>query len=266
MKKITKTLSIWFADKPKTLIAKTIYWFIAGLILYLTTDFIIQLIQPEFYKAHFYILTLIERIIIGIFTLEFIIRLGISKNKQKFIGNIYNIFDFIVIVSSFFAAFNFAILRTIRFIRILRMLRLLRLHRLITTNSIVKENLIKNIAVIFVIIFIANPLHDFILSVPKDVLGDVLFASSILVLAAMFGAFSYSYKDINPSKLFERIFAHLTTGMLMIPIGVMFLIIQFVLNLKIGFSSLLLNISIWFVYASIVLWDFANSLRARRSN
>lgn len=265
MKKIKKTLSIWFADEPKILVAKSIYWFIALLILYSTIEFIIHLIQPKFYEAHFDLFMLTERVVIGIFTVEFLIRLWVSKNKQKFVVNIYNIFDFIVIVSSYFSGFNLTFLRNIRLIRMIRMFRLLRLHKLIVTNNIVKENLIKNTLVIFVIIFIAHPLNDFVLSIPKTVLSDLLFAASILVLAAMFGAFSYSYKDINPTKTFERTFAHLTTGMLMIPIGVMFLTIQLVLNREIGFSSLLLNILVWFVYAAIVLWDFANSLRARSS-
>ncbi len=266
MKKVKKTLSSWFADEPKTLVAKIIYCFIVGLILYSAIDFIIHLTQFSFYEAHLDIFILMERIVIGVFTMELLIRLWVSKNKQKFAGNIYNILDFIVIISSYFVASNFAILRTFRFIRMIRMLRLLRLHKLMMVNNIVKENLIKNILVVFVIIFIADPLHSFILSIPKTVFGDLLLASSILVLAAMFGAFSYSYKDINPNKPFERIFAHLTTGMLILPIGVMFLIIQFILNMEIGFSSPLLIISIWFVYASIMLWDFANSLRARNQD
>src|SRR3989344_2615690 len=263
---LKETLSIWFSDKPKTPGAKGIYWFIVGLILYSAVDFLIHLLQPKFYEANLSTFLLIDRAVLGIFTLEFLIRLWVSKNKQKFALNFYNIFDFIVLLSFYLSVFNLTILRTFRFIRIIRMVRLLRLHKLIVAANIVKENMIKNIAIVFVLILIADPLHNFILSIPEDVLGDLLFAFSTLTLAAMFGAFSYSYKEINPNKPFERIFAHLTTGMLMIPIGAMFLFIQFILSVKIGFSSPLLNVSIWFIYTSIVLWDFANALRAGRSD
>lgn len=263
MKKIKKSLSIWFADKPKTPVAKAIYCFIVGLILYSAIAFIIHLMQSGYYETHLDFFISIEKIIVGVFSIEYFIRLWVSKNKRRFVSNIYNIIDLIAIVPSYFAALNFTILRTVRFIRIVRMFRLLRLQRIIITNNIIRENIIKNVLVVFVIVFVENPLHDFITSIPKTVLGDVLFASSILALAAMFGTFSYSYRDINADKILERIFAHVTTGMLMIPIGIMFLIIQFVLNREIGYSSPFLIISIWFVYASIVLWDFANSLRAR---
>ncbi len=263
---VKEPLSIWFADKPKTPAAKGIYWFIVGLILYSGVDFMIHLLEPKFYETHLHVFLLIDKVVLGIFTLEFLIRLWVNKNKKKFALNVYNIFDFIVLVSFYFSAFNVTILRTFRLIRVIRMFRLLRLHKLIVASNIVKENMIKNVLIVFVIIFIADPLHHFILSIAKDVLGDLLFAFSTLTLAAMFGAFSYSYKDINPSKPIERLFAHLTTGMLMIPIGAMFLFIQFILSLEIGFSSPVLNISIWFIYTSIVLWDFANALRAGNSN
>src|SRR3989344_9285725 len=214
MKKIKKIgfslkerLSIWFADKPKTPVAKGIYWFIVGLILYSAIDFLIHLLQPEFYEANLNAFLLVDRIVIGVFTLELLIRLWVSKNKKKFAFNAYNIFDFIVLLSFYLSVFNLTILRTFRFIRIIRMVRLLRLHKLIVAANIVKENMIKNIAIVFVLILIADPLHNFILSIPEDVLGDLLFAFSTLTLAAMFGAFSYSYKEINPNKPFEGIFA-----------------------------------------------------------
>lgn len=265
MKKIKKTFSVWFADEPKTPLAKGIYIFIVGLILYSATAFIVHLMQPKYYEYHSSFFILMERIIVGVFSIEYLIRLWVNKNKRRFVSNIYNIIDLIAIIPSYFAALNFTILRTVRFIRIVRMFRLLRLQRMIITNNIIKENIIKNVLVVFTIVLVEKPLHDFITSIPKTVLGDMLFASSILALAAMFGTFSYSYRDININKTLERIFAHLTTGMLMLPIGIMFLIIQFVLNLEIGYSSPFVVISIWFVYASIVLWDFANSLRARSS-
>ncbi|MBI2416140.1 MAG: hypothetical protein HYV33_05800 [Candidatus Kerfeldbacteria bacterium] len=52
--------------------------------------------------------------------------------------------------------------------------------------------------------------------------------------------------------------------MLMLPIGLMFLIIQIVLTVELERAPKIIVATIWLVYGAIVLWDFWNVRRVEQ--
>ncbi|MEK7583216.1 MAG: ion transporter [Patescibacteria group bacterium] len=205
-----------------------------------------------------------------VFSMEYGLRLWSAPSRRKFIFNFYNVIDFIAILPFFFSGLNIGAIRVVRFARFARATKLFRMLKVlrqfwqtssINTSRLIQENVVKNIVLVVGIILIDHPLSKFLHQVDSGALGDVMFATSILALAAMFGFFSLSYRDFDPTRVSQRILIHLTTSFLLFPVGVMFLIVQTVLSIQIESSPTIIVFGIWFVYTAVVLWDFANVMK-----
>jgi len=90
---------------------------------------------PEFSKKHYDILTLVDRIIIALFTLEIALKI-ISNGKRpwRYFSDPWNIFDFVIVAICLIPLNDthyFAVFRVLRVLRILRMITIFPKLRLI---------------------------------------------------------------------------------------------------------------------------------------
>jgi len=102
---------------------KAYEWFIAGVIL---VNCIFIGIETYFNNP---LITLIQNIALGIFTIEIILRWIAKENIKKFFTDGWNLFDLSIVLISFIPeqiSTNTSIITTIRILRIFRIFRLLR--------------------------------------------------------------------------------------------------------------------------------------------
>ncbi|MDP2630865.1 MAG: ion transporter [Candidatus Uhrbacteria bacterium] len=263
-----------FFESPSSLPALLFRVFTIVLILYSGVSVGIEFFYSGLAARYSDALLKGEIFVVSVFSFEYLARLWASPSRGQFIVNFYNIIDLLAILPIFFTGQNLGGIRVIRLVRFARALRILRMAKVmrlffqtstLTTSRIIQENVVKNISVIIGIILVHEPIDAFLRSTNVDVLGDIMFAASILALAAMFGFFSLSYGDFNPLRTSQRLLIHLTTGLLLLPVGVMFSIIQIIISIELATFPLILVAGIWFVYAAVMLWDFANVLKLQET-
>lgn len=109
-----------FLDKP------VFAWCITGLILYSVFCFSLETL-PELNQSARSFLRYSEIFVVVLFSIEYLIRVALAKNRLKFIFSFYGLIDLIAILPFYLA---FAIdLRTLRLVRLLRLARILKLAR-----------------------------------------------------------------------------------------------------------------------------------------
>lgn len=256
-----------FFEAPESAAAKLFRGFIVFLILFSIALTAIEIAAPDFSKQYSTILFGIESGVIAIFSIEYILRFWSAPNKKKFFFNFYNLIDLVAIVPFFiFIGSHTQLFRIARILRLLRSAKLLRQFwqtNTIATSRLIQENVAKNIIAIVGLVLTYPYLTEFLESVDSGILTDIMFASSIVVLAAMFGFFSLPYSRMKPSAAIQRFLMHLTTGMLLYPIGVMFLMIQIIIAIQVTVFPTVIVGTIWLVYGAVVLWDFWNVLQVQ---
>jgi len=123
-------------------------------------------------------------------------------------------------------------------------------------KRIYKENIAKNglLVVLLLVLFpvVANSLKSL-----SDVsrVGNLLVATSILAVTACFGNFAFTYERVKLENKFSRYWAHATTGLLMLLIG---LSLEFssVLCGKLVGKVVMLDIAWVLLYMASVMYDF----------
>lgn len=126
------------------------------------------------------------------------------------------------------------------------------------------ENIVKNIVVLLLLV----PAYFHIQStfspgtfLDKSVLGSVLVAVSILSVTACFGNFSFTYERVKQKDTASRLLAHLTTGLLMLLIGLSLEMTSAIMGLLMG-KFLIFDVSLAVLYLASVLYDFWDLKRA----
>ncbi len=112
-------------------------------ILTIISLLIIALATVKDFEKYHQIFTYIEYFILFFFTLEYITRIYITKEKLKYIFSFFGIIDLLAILPSFFGFTNFIFLKSFRTFRSFRMLRFLRMLRLAKMLKYTKNNLKK---------------------------------------------------------------------------------------------------------------------------
>ena len=259
-----------FFEQPASLGAWLFRLLIIALIAYSGVAVALEFFAPARAEQYSDVLYRMEVFLVIVFSAEYLLRLWAAPARGRFVGDFYNLIDLAAILPFFLTGLNLGVIRLLRFSRFARAIKLVRMAKILrhfwqtsafTTSRVVQENVIKNILVMVGIILVSSPLHSFVQGVDPALLSDVMFATSILALAAMFGFFALSYGDFDLQQPAQRFLIHLTTAFLLLPIGVMFLLIQQILTIQLESFPSILVISIWFVYAAVVLWDFANVLK-----
>jgi hypothetical protein len=129
------------------------------------------------------------------------------------------------------------------------------------------ENLIKNVIIILILIGSYFPIKEMInnstLAIDKSSVGDLLLVISIVIVTACFGNFAFSYEKLKLGKEpFLQFTAHLTSGLLMLIIGLS-LEITAVLTSLLFNNFWTLNIILLLLYISSVTYDFLDLHRIK---
>lgn len=126
-------------------------------------------------------------------------------------------------------------------------------------KKILWENLLKNIIVVFLLvpsyISIKNYFLAINLSSDKNIIGNLLSVVSILAVTACFGNFAFSYERIKGNDLLSRFIGHLTTGLLMLVIGISLEMTSILTSFLIG-EFFIFNLTLMLLYIASVLYDF----------
>ncbi len=141
--KISQKIS-FYLDDLATPIGKLINITIALLVLASATSFVAQ--TYDISEAIRHRLNFLDDIILGVFVLEYFLRLLCAEHKLKHLFSFYAIIDLVAILPFFLGAID------VTFIRLLRWFRILRLIRLVESRSLF-ANKTEDIAILFRIIF-----------------------------------------------------------------------------------------------------------------
>lgn len=131
-------------------------------------------------------------------------------------------------------------------------------------QKIIKENLTKNVFLVFLLIILYFPIQTYLenssLIADKASAGSVLVAVSIIAVIACFGAFAFTYEKISEKSTFQRYLAHFTTGLLMLIIGVSLIFTSTLISFVMG-NFLLFDFILALLYLAIIGYDFWDLLR-----
>ena len=134
----------FYLDDLATPIGKSINIAIALLVLASATSFVAQTYPIAEITRHR--LTLLDDLILGVFVLEYFLRLWCAQQKLKYLFSLYAIVDLLAVLPFFLGAID------VTFIRLLRWFRILRLIRLVESRSLF-ANKTEDIAILFRILF-----------------------------------------------------------------------------------------------------------------
>jgi voltage-gated potassium channel len=193
-------------------------YFIQILILLSLITFTIETLPDNsVYTIEF--LNIFELICIVIFTIEYLLRIVVSKKPFKYIFSFYGIIDFLAIFPFFLkGAYDLRALRAFRIFRIFRALKLIRynkaLNRFHIAARIVKEEMILFLIVTSIFIFLASAgIYFFENKVQPELFASVFHIGwwAIATLTTV------GYGDVYPITMGGKIF---TFFILLIGVGV----------------------------------------------
>jgi len=147
----------FYLDDIETNLGKTINLSLLGLILLSSLIFVIETYPIN---SHFKtILTIIDHLILIIFTLEYLLRITCNQKPLKFLFSIFSLIDLFAILPIILIGIDVRFLRLFRWLRILRIIRFLDLE--ISIFKITTEDgriITRILLIIFTIIFIYSGL------------------------------------------------------------------------------------------------------------
>lgn len=107
------------------------------------------------------ILSIIEAVCVGIFTIEYLIRLLVTENRRKFFFSFFGIIDLISILPFYLTTgLNLTSLKAFKFLRVIRIFKLARYNksakRLYRAFFIVREELILFFFLMIIVVYLAG--------------------------------------------------------------------------------------------------------------
>lgn len=130
------------------------------------------------------------------------------------------------------------------------------------------NNLLKNIGILVILFASYAPIYTEIaqssLAGDKAGLGSLLVAVSLLSVAACFGNFAFTYEKVNLKKQDSQLIAHVTTGLLMLLIGLSLEMTSVVVRLLMG-NFVIFDMSLLLLYIASIFYDFWDLHRASSS-
>ncbi len=129
-------------------------------------------------------------------------------------------------------------------------------------EKILKENIVKNVILIILFILLYNPILRIVAPISGADLGTLSMIVSILILGSMFGNFTFSYDRSNLKNVYERYLAHLTTGILMFTMGLLFeFTVAITINIGLGNNFLPITVLIYIAMIGYDFWDLLRGIR-----
>jgi len=211
----TRQTILFYIEDVETAIGKTINVTIVGLILLSSAIFVAETYPiPE---AIAFKLDWLQRIIFGIFALEYLVRFWCAQNKLKFIFSFFSIVDLVAIFPFLLGVLDLGFLRILRWFQILRLIRFFTFKIYIfhfdNEDSII---LVRILFTLWTIIFIFSGLiYQVEHSVNPEFFGtflDAVYFSVVTMTTVGFG-------DIVPASQMGRLLTLLMifTGIALIP-------------------------------------------------
>ncbi len=178
----------FYLDDSKTFAGKIVDLILVGVNIFACGLFVVDSYFPESLE----ILTVIEKVIVSIFIIEYLLRLWIAESKIKYIFSFYAIIDVISILPSIISLHNLRFLRGFKVLRILRFFRLLESEDFFFGHiSRIKLQTIKTIFSIVTILFIAAGFIHYAEASSKlsqiKSFGDALYFSVITLSTVGYG-------------------------------------------------------------------------------
>lgn len=106
-----------------------------------------------------------------------------------------------------------------------------------------------------------GPVGRFLASVGPEAYDSILLFDSLVLVAALFGAFSFSYEFSNVENIFERYLGHVTTGLFMMSIFLLLEVAVITMSLLVGARALVFEAVAVMIYAGTVGYDFWDLFR-----
>lgn len=165
------------------------------------------------------ILNNFELICVIIFSVEYMLRIFVSKNPFKYIFSFYGIIDFLAIFPFYLrGTFDLRALRAFRIFRIFRALKLIRynkaLNRFHIAAKIVKEEVILFLIITFIFIFLASAgIYFFENEAQPKIFASVIHSGWWAVVTLT----TVGYGDVYPITMGGKIF---TFFILLIGVGI----------------------------------------------
>mgnify|MGYP006436434545 FL=1 len=155
---------------------------------------------------------------IAIFSIEYLLRISVSKKPLSYIFSFYGIIDFLAVIPYYLSSVDLRFLRAFRIFRIFRAFKLIRynkaLNRFQIAYRIVKEELMLFMIVILILLFIVSAgIYFFENEAQPDVFKSIFHSAwwSIVTLTTV------GYGDVYPITVLGKIF---TFFVLIIGVGV----------------------------------------------
>lgn len=127
------------------------------------------------------------------------------------------------------------------------------------SKKTIRENLWKNLFLTILLVvsypLIRSELVHLTTLQDSGLAGNLLVAISIIAVTACFGNFAYTYERVKVSNPMHRYLAHITTGTLMLVMGMSLIYISILIREIIG-KMILLDISLIILYLGCVIFDF----------
>ncbi|MCP4647356.1 MAG: hypothetical protein GY852_06415 [bacterium] len=128
----------------------------------------------------------------------------------------------------------------------------------------IREVLIKNILLVAILILLYFPISEHLigsgLAQDKASAGDVLVATSIVAVIACFGCFAFTYEKVNAKDSLQRLLGHITTGLLVLIIGISLIFTSILVSFIMG-PFPLFDGTLVLLYLACVGYDFWDILR-----
>ena len=170
--------------------------------------------SPEFTK----LLYDFEVFCIYVFTIEYLLRIIVSKKPISYIFSFYGVIDFLAIVPYYLSSFDLRFVRAFRVFRVFRAFKLIRhnraLHRFQIAYRIIKEELQLFMIFITILLFIVSAgIYFFEYQAQPDVFKSIFHSSwwSVVTLTTV------GYGDVYPITVGGKVF---TFFVLIIGVGV----------------------------------------------
>lgn len=181
---------------------------------------------PNLPETTYSILSIVEIIIVGLFTIEYLLRFLAAKKGLDYALSFYGIIDFLAIAPFYiFSGLNLQAVRILRFLRLLRILKLTRynksINRFVTALREVKEDLALFSIITTMLLFLAAVgIYYFEHSAQPDKFQSI-FDSLWWAIATLT---TVGYGDIYPitagGKIFTFIILILGLGIVAVPTGI----------------------------------------------
>ena len=132
----------------------------------------------------------------------------------------------------------------------------------ITIIRLIKENIVKNIFILFFSVIFYFPLLQVLKQIQPFQLNDFLLILSILIVAICFANFTFTYEKSNILLLSQRMFSHFVTFMFMLLLALM--LETLVISIGFVYPQLYSIIFVFsaLLYLSVALYDFWDILKA----